>query len=272
MSKPNEMAPEKIAKTLAVAETLMQLHKSGALGGEIMPEDANPGLAKSADENYLYFTLPMALNYQRISYHLWESAVKTYKDPNTSDVFSPAAVTNMEIGLLRDKLVKYKVALQPNKHPEIWTRLCQTFLKDFDGSVKSFFAANEFSIAKIKDYMLANKKSFPYLSGAKIMNYWLYVMEQYTDAKFIDREHITVAPDTHVLQASVKLGLIEVEDIEKPNIRTVVSELWSAVFEGTDWHPIDIHTPLWLWSRGNFIVEVNGYGGEIPQGGLQLHL
>ena len=43
-------------------EELLQLYRDGSLGGEIMPEDANPGLGKGAKENYLYFTLPMALN------------------------------------------------------------------------------------------------------------------------------------------------------------------------------------------------------------------
>jgi len=213
----------------------------------------------------------MALNYQRNSYRLWESAEKTYNDSSAADVFVPSAVLNMGTDQLREKLVKYRVAVQPNKHPQIWTQLCETFSSGFGGSVKSFFAARNYSIAGIKNYMTAHKKMFPYLSGAKIMNYWLYVMEQYTDAKFTDRGNITVAPDTHVLQASANLGLIKAEDIENPNIREIVSELWNAVFAGTDWCPIDIHTPLWLWSRGGFVVEVGDYGGESLQGGVQLH-
>lgn len=48
---------------LEKAECLMQMHKQGLLGGEVMPEDANPNLDKSSAENYLYFTLPMSLNY-----------------------------------------------------------------------------------------------------------------------------------------------------------------------------------------------------------------
>ncbi len=50
--------------------------KQGKLGGEVMPEDANPGLERKSLENYLYFTLPMALNYQRNSYTLWENTLK----------------------------------------------------------------------------------------------------------------------------------------------------------------------------------------------------
>jgi hypothetical protein len=270
LSGIDELTPEKIKRVLDATEELMRLYKLGLLGGEVMPEDSNPALPESSEENYLFFTLPMALNYQRNSYRLWESAKRTYRDIETVDVFSPAAVVNMDIGVLRYKLLKHKVAVQPNKHPQIWMQLSRTFMLEFGGSVKNFFAANALSVAAIKGYMTTNKKKFPYLSGEKIMNYWLYVMGQYTDAVFIDKGNITVAPDTHVLQASVKLGLIKPNDVESPNIRKVVSEIWATIFAGTDWYPIDIHTPLWLWSRGGFSVEVGEYGGELSQGGVQL--
>jgi len=250
------MTAEKAANVLYAAKTLIKLHAQGALGGEVMPEDANPELPKASEQNYLYFTLPMALNYQRNSYKLWEAAQRTYVDQETADVFAPYSVIDMPIELLREKLLKHKVALQPNKHPQIWQQLCRTFVQHFDGNVKQFFADNYHSVAEIKAYMNSNKKLFPYLSGMKIANYWLYVMGQYTDAQFTDKQNITVAPDTHVIQASVQLGLIQQEDIQNPNIRAIVSELWQAVFEGTDLHPIDIHTPLWLWSRGGFAVDV----------------
>ena len=50
---------------LIKVEKLLKMYKKGELGGEIMPEDANPHLDKASLENYLYFTLPMSLNYQR---------------------------------------------------------------------------------------------------------------------------------------------------------------------------------------------------------------
>ncbi len=68
------------------------MYENGELGGEEMPEDANPHLAKDSLENYLYFTLPMALNYQRNSYTLWESALQTYNDKETRFVFLPKFV------------------------------------------------------------------------------------------------------------------------------------------------------------------------------------
>ena len=101
-----------------------------------------------------------------------------------------------------------------------------------------------------------NKKDFPYLGGNKICNYWLYVLEQYTDIKFVDRENITVAPDTHVVQASQKLGVVTPEEVQSTNIQTVLAQRWENILEGTDFKPIDIHTPMWLWSRGKFRVDI----------------
>lgn len=237
-------------------EQLLNLYHAGDLGGEIMPEDANPGLGNGTRENYLYFTLPMALNYQRNSYKLWEAAKAAYLDGETTDVFLPECVIQMSQEDLRGKLLKHKVALQPNKHVEIWRRLCNTFVDKFQGDVRKIFLNNGNSVKKVKEYILSNKKDFPFLSGTKILNYWLYVMIQYTDAKLADRQFITVAPDTHVIQASEKLGLITHEELERPAIREKVSLLWEEVFRDTERCPIDIHTPLWLWSRGGFKVNV----------------
>ncbi|MED5017372.1 hypothetical protein P9847_08625 [Paenibacillus chibensis] len=84
------------------------MYLSGLLGGEIMPEDANPDLPKGSAQNYLYFTLPMALNYQRNSYTLWDSARKSYEDEETAGIFNPEWVLSMEENKLRELLLKPK--------------------------------------------------------------------------------------------------------------------------------------------------------------------
>ena len=58
---------------LEKARLIYQKYQNGELG------DTNPGLDSSSNENVLYFTLPMALNSQRNSYTLWESALKHMK-------------------------------------------------------------------------------------------------------------------------------------------------------------------------------------------------
>ena len=239
---------------LGKVNKLINAHKQGLLGGEKMPEDENPGLDKSSKENLIYFTVPMSLNYQRNSYVLWECANKMYQD--ASEVFDSKAVCEMSEENLREILVKYRVALQPNKQPIIWKRLCQTIEDELDGDIRNLFSMNDYSVKTVKDYITLHKKSFPYLGGNKICNYWLYVLEEYTDIKFIDRENITVAPDTHVIQASARLGVISESEALQSNVQEIVAIRWGEMLKDTDLKPIDVHTPMWLWSRGRFSVKL----------------
>ena len=94
---------------LTKIDTLLSLYKNGKLGGEFMPEDHNPSLDLSSSENYLYFTLPMALNFQRNSYTLWKSALDTFNDKETKFVFSPEIVANTDIDSLRKALTKHNI-------------------------------------------------------------------------------------------------------------------------------------------------------------------
>lgn len=233
---------------------LMEAYQKGLLGGEKMPEHENPGLERGSKENYLYFTLPMALNYQRNSYVLWECANRLFQDAPM--LFDCTEVLSMPESVLREQLVRYKVALQPNKQPAVWKTLCNTFAEKFDGDIRYFFHQMEFEVSAIKEYIQKNKKLFPYLGGNKICNYWLYVMEQYTDAEFKDRGNITVAPDTHVIQASMKLGVITEEEAGKSDVQIILADRWYELLKGTEYVPIDLHTPMWLWSRGKFSVKV----------------
>jgi hypothetical protein len=74
---------------------LLEAYRTGKLGQTKMPEDSNPNFDDDQIEMRLaYFTLPMALNYQRDSYKLWEAALKTINDDLTKKVRQ----THLEIG------------------------------------------------------------------------------------------------------------------------------------------------------------------------------
>lgn len=232
---------------------LRDMHKQGVLGGEVMPEDANPNLDPGSVENFHYFTLPMALNYQRNSYTLWQNAAKTYSDSSTVWVFSPKKVNAKGETLLRDALLKYRLALQPNKHINTWFKICGTLCTYFGGSITQLLEQCNWHIPDVLDCIqITHKKGFPYLSGNKIGNYWLYVLDQYTSADFTGRHFLSVAPDTHVIQASIRLGIVDSNERDDPNVQMIVSKAWKELLEGTDISPIDVHTPLWLWSQKGF--------------------
>ncbi len=234
-------------------DKLIVMYKNGELGGEVMPEDANPHFESSSLENYLYFTLPMALNYQRNSYTLWESALKTYTDEQTRFVFDPKMCLKKSFEEVQQALTKYKVALQKQKQTEIWLSLCNTFVELFDGDIRRLFDTLDNDVDKIRNFIQKdNKKKFPYLSGTKICNYWMYVIYQYTDRKYKNIQDLTVAPDTHVCKATHKLGLITDDELNSSNVQQIVIDIWQELFKNTKYKPIDIHTPLWLWSRNGF--------------------
>ena len=133
---------------LVKVNKLVDAYKQGLLGGEKMPEDENPHLDKDSKENYMYFTLPMSLNYQRNSYVLWECANRMYADEDAKLVFNSKEVCSMPEELLRKYLVAYKVALQPNKQPIIWKKLCETIENKLDGDIRNLFIWNDFSVKR----------------------------------------------------------------------------------------------------------------------------
>lgn len=241
------------AEILENVYKLYDMWKDGKLGGEFMPEDSNPHFERNSTENYVYFTLPMALNYQRNSYKLWESALETINDDEIKFVFDIQEVLKRDKEQVKDALTKYRVALQRNKQTEIWLRLCKTINDLFEGDIRKLFKICDFDVNKIRTFIQSeHKKEFPYLSGNKICNYWLFVLYQYTDIKFKNIQDLTVAPDTHVVKATRKLGLITDEEFKKSDVQLLVIERWKELLKGAKIYPIDIHTPLWLWSRTGF--------------------
>ncbi|WP_232700255.1 hypothetical protein [Brevibacillus daliensis] len=245
------MEKEKLLKNV---KTLMKMHSEGLIGGELMPEDVLIGVV-SEDELMDVLTLAMALNYQRNSYSLWESVVKAYRDEETKWIFNLHAVANSDIDILRSSLLFHRVGLQPNRHPEIWKRVAKGIVKSsVKGNVQGLIESVQFDISSLKKIMQGTRKSdFPYLSGPKIFNYWLYVLESYTNVSWNSRELITIAPDTHILKATVKLGLCSSEVLNgAAEDRQTVAKVWEDVLTGSGLAPIDIHTPLWLWSRAGF--------------------
>ncbi|HWI48606.1 MAG TPA: hypothetical protein VNU45_10330 [Rummeliibacillus sp.] len=233
---------------------LLEMYNDGLLGGESMPEDALSDVV-SKEELPNILTLGMALNYQRNSYALWKSVTEAYKDEDTRWIFSPTTVVNCNIDTLREALLKHRVGLQPNSHPDIWYKVAKGIQNSSaNGDILDFIESAGYDVANMKNIIqIQRKREFPYLSGPKIFNYWLYVMEGYTNISWKSRELITIAPDTHILQSSVKLGLCS-ENVLNASAkdREFVADKWNKALLDTNLAPIDVHTPLWLWSRAGF--------------------
>ena len=233
---------------------LLEAYKLGKLGQTIMPEDSHPHFSNK-ESRLAYFTLPMALNYQRDSYKLWEAALKTFNDPTTRFVFDVAKVSKASEEDVRKALMKYKVALQPNKHINTWRTIAKT-IHDTWGSFTKLFEVSEDDFLNLKQTVQIDyKKGFPYLSGPKIFNYWSFIISTYGGINLLNRGYIEIAPDTHITQCSVKLGVITEEEAETLT-KDVIPQRWRELLKKSAINPIDMHPPLWFWSRNGFLFTL----------------
>lgn len=243
------------AEIVKVCRRILDAYKAGSLGQTVMPEDTNPGFTDSQIEERLsYFTLPMALNYQRDSYKLWEAACKTFQDPETKFVFDVHEVSAKSEEEVRTALMKYKLALQPNKHVNTWRTIAKTIDENWD-SIEKLVVATDSDFVQLKQIIqVDHKKGFPYLSGPKIFNYWSFILSTYGGVQLNNRDQIDIAPDTHITQCSVRLAVIT-QDESISLSKEEISNRWREVLKGSGIDPIDMHSPFWFWSRNGFIFS-----------------
>ena len=236
---------------------LLDAYQSDKLGYMKMPEDSSPNFSEEENEvRLVYFTLPMSLNYQRDSYKLWESVLKTFNDSETRMIFDVKSSANLSEEQLRKHLMKYKIALQPNKHIATWHKISKTISENW-GSISKLIEFADYDFLKLKDIVQKQfKKGFPYLSGPKIFNYWSFIIQEYGKVKLKNSEFIEIAPDTHITKCSVRLGVITKEESESLT-KEKISEKWRELLQGTKINPIDMHPPLWFWSRNNFQFKLD---------------
>jgi hypothetical protein len=219
-----------------------------------MPEDVHPEFMHD-EERLTYFTLPMALNYQRNSYALREAATKTYEDKETKRVFD---IDQSAKALSAD----LQQAFAAFNNPSIDHRLVKIVFAIVDrvaicllGCSAILYLPN-YDFLQLQQFVQKDyKKWFPYLSGPKIFHYWSYILGEYCDIVLTNKEYIEIAPDTHVLQCSVKLWVLT-EDGASSLSRDQISQRRREKLAWSGINPIDMHSPLWFWSRNGFAYEL----------------
>ncbi len=239
----------------AVLQKLEVLKKHFNNGGIpiLHKHEVNPSLNLDSRENYLYFTMTCSLNFQRLSPNTWKSALETWNDKETNFVFFPEQVVKTTEDTLRKALLKHKLALQPNKHIHIWKTISQTFHNDFNNDPRNLFKKSNYDVEKVLNIVqIEMKKSFPYLSGPKLSNYFIFILLSYSDLKLKNTHLISIIPDTHIMQATEALGILKKEDINPKS----VEKAWKELLKNSKYSPIDFHSILWNWSRNKFQPEV----------------
>lgn len=236
---------------LEKVKRLLAMYEQGLIPA-LEKHEVNPGLPLESRENYLYFTLPVCINFQRNSPALWAAALATWEDESTRYVFFPEKLAETPLEQIRADLVKHKLALQPNKHVLIWTTIAKTLHDYYHDDPRELIKEAEGDASKLIELLQkTHRKRFPYLSGPKLSNYWPFILSLYADVKFKNAHAISIIPDTHVLQSSAKLGIapIGVTSLQ-------VERAWKELLKDSGINPSQVHPVLWHWSRNKFQPEV----------------
>ncbi len=243
MNKTQILTKLKKLKQLYDNWEIPQLHK----------HEVNPWHPLGSRENYLYFIMTCALNYQRVSPTTWKCALATWEDPETRFVFYPEEVVKVSEEELRTALMKHKLALQRVKHIGIWKTISQTWHEDFNNDPRNLFKQWDYEVEKILKIIQKDlKKGFPYLSWPKLSNYFLFILLAYSDLQLKNIYKISIIPDTHIMQSTEVLGILKKEEINS----LAVEEAWKKLLKNTEFSPIDFHSILWNWSRNGFEPKV----------------
>lgn len=230
---------------------LLALYDQGLIP-TLAHHEVNPGLPRDSRENYLYFTLPVCINFQRSSPAMWAAALATWEDEATRYLFLPERLAETPLEQIRSDLIKHKLALQPNKHTLIWTTIAQTVHEYYNDDPRNIIKeARSDASMLITLLQKTHRKRFPYLSGPKLSNYWPFILSLYTDVQFKNAQEISIIPDTHVLQCSVHLGIT-------PTGATPLQTeaAWKELLKGSGINPSQVHPVLWNWSRNKFQPEI----------------
>ena len=239
------------AATLPRIRQLLTYYNDGTLP-RLGQHEVHPNLARGSRENYLYFTLPACINFQRSSPALWAAALKTYEDPETQYVFLPEHVAETPIDKVRADLLRHKLALQPNKHTLIWTTIARSLHEFYENDPRRVIqeAGND-AEHLVRLLQSTQRARFPYLCGRKLSNYWPFMLSNFTDLQLKNSNALSIIPDTHVIQSTVHLGLGPIGITPER-----VENIWCELLSGSGITPVQMHPVLWNWSRNNFQPSV----------------
>lgn len=236
---------------LEKVKRLLEAYEQGLIP-TLHQHEVNPSLPLGSRENYLYFTLPVCINFQRSSPAMWASALAAYEDETTRYAFFPEELARAPIEQIRADLTKHKLALQPNKHVLIWTTIARTLHEFYHDDPREIITEAHSDAGELITLLQTTyKKRFPYLSGPKLSSYWPYILSHYTDVVFENAHEISIIPDTHVIQSSAHLGLTP------PGATPLqVERAWRELLKDSGINPSQVHPVLWNWSRNKFLPEV----------------
>lgn len=255
-----------IPKGQRIAPLLYEAFRTTGIHGRVdMPEDRLPqGVEAGSLEHILFLTLTVAIDYQRDAHALWESARRTYEDPETRYLFNPAALHEVAYSKIVDDLQRHGLSKKSQKDTFIWRTVGLSFYKKWNGDPRNFLADCGYDgptiLRRLKeDQHLGDGRpyaDFPFLRGDKIGPLWLRMLRDNARIDTIQNlESVPIPVDIHVARASLCLGVVygkyegRLEDLFADVRRAWAESVKGHSVDGRPMIALDVDEPLWHLSK-----------------------
>jgi hypothetical protein len=228
--------------------------KTGIFGKKEMPEDILPtGMIKGSREHMLFITFTVAIDYLRNAEELWESARRTYEDPETRYLFYPEKVYETSFEKIKDDIKKHNLSWRFKKDVSTWKILGTTFWEKWKGDPLNFIKECNYDAELI--WRELQNKNYPNLKGPKIGPLWIRMLKDNIGLELKNLDKIPIPVDTHVIRATLATGVIRGKfKTTRDKIIKYTQEVWFESFkklqnEGIDLIPLNMDKPLWYLSK-----------------------
>jgi len=225
-------------------------NKQGVFEQFSFPPEYNlpKGMQKGSDEQLLFLTLTVSLDYMRDAVKLWKQSYDAWLNLKNRWIFNPKTVVENGLEALVE-LFKSINEQRPQKDAKIWFTICKKLL-EFDGSVYKLLEYLNFDAMDISVYLDKNKEDFPYLRGYKIKSLWLRMVNDTAGIKLKKIEDIPVPIDVHTARMTLRIFFNEDFNGEiTKELREKTQKAWKIVLSGTSIYPLQIDEPLWLLGK-----------------------
>lgn len=207
-----------------------------------------PRMKQSSEEQLLFLTLTVSLDYMRDAVKLWKQSHDAWLDDSKNWIFNPKLVVQDGLEKLTT-LFKEINDQRPIKDAKIWFTICKKLL-EFEGSVYSLLRNLNFDASDISNYLNIHKKDFPYLAGYKIKPLWLRMINDTAGIKLNRIEGIPLPIDVHTARMTLKIVFNDDFDGKiTEELRERTQKAWKIILNGTSIYPLQIDEPLWLMGK-----------------------
>lgn len=230
-----------------------------------MPEDSLPThMIQGSLEHILFITLAVSIDYQRDANSLWQSACRTYADPETTYLFLPEKLFNKSVEAITKDMQKYKLSKKPRRDAFIWRTVALSFLKTWHGDPQEFLRDCGWDALEILSRLKSDthieqgrlRHEFPYLRGKKIGSLWVRMLRDNIGISHLKNlNRVPIPVDIHVARASLALGVVRGKYLGSLEpIFEKIREVWFKSTQGLSFGrremiALDLDKPLWNLSK-----------------------